>query len=197
MKQWWYFHIRCGHVIGAGVCDKSMFIITSLPFAYRLAILHDTGLTKENKLVEVQRDDLVGAHVGSTEAKTNKKISQARGVFSSLTRHTNWTMMAQRWTSDTKQLCANEASQPGRDCQEREESLYSHWIRERDVQIYGNEQRFVPSFLWASPISRLFSEWDRRYYGKPCQKARIPVWRRATHVSRCFCSFSCRIQGSL
>ena len=56
-----------------------MFMITSLPFAYRLAILHDIGLTKENKLVEVQRDDLVGEHVGSTEAKTNKKISQARG----------------------------------------------------------------------------------------------------------------------
>ncbi|XP_031553354.1 uncharacterized protein LOC116290464 [Actinia tenebrosa] len=43
------------------------------------AILKDIGMIAENKVVEVQRDDLVGVHIGSTEANTVQKIREAEG----------------------------------------------------------------------------------------------------------------------
>jgi len=43
------------------------------------SLLKDFGATKRGQLVEVQREDLVGQHVGSTAPKTRKIINAAKG----------------------------------------------------------------------------------------------------------------------
>ena len=42
-------------------------------------LLADCGVVAKNKVVEVQRSDLVGEYVGSTAQKTRKVIEQAKG----------------------------------------------------------------------------------------------------------------------
>jgi SpoVK/Ycf46/Vps4 family AAA+-type ATPase len=41
--------------------------------------MHNVGLVKENRLVEVQRSDLVGEYIGQTAQKTKKIVQKAKG----------------------------------------------------------------------------------------------------------------------
>ena len=43
-------------------------------------IIFMTGLVESQRCIEVQRDDLVGAHIGSTALKTKAVVQQARGA---------------------------------------------------------------------------------------------------------------------
>lgn len=60
-----------------GSCGSNIYV--PILFFSPLAILKDIGIISENKVVEVQRDDLVGVHIGSTEANTTQKIREAEG----------------------------------------------------------------------------------------------------------------------
>jgi len=55
-------------------------ILGILPFEIFISgIMYDIGLVNNDKVVEVQRDDLVADHIGGTAKKTNAIIEKAMG----------------------------------------------------------------------------------------------------------------------
>ena len=55
------------------------FSFHAIIFLNSTELLYNIGKIRKNKVVEVQRSDLVGEVIGSTEQKTKKKLEEARG----------------------------------------------------------------------------------------------------------------------